>query len=325
MKRIFSLLVCLSILCVLTVPAFADDEMDSASDSGSSPVDTSEPSTPAESPSPASAVDTSEPVSNLGSPSVDTVPEVPETPAAPVEDVDFTTSVDSVDEAVPIQYLEADGAVQTDSSSASAFSAVSVYDFVPVPSGSDTPVSSKVSYSLTSINCPAEHIEWWFQDGYFTVVLTDAWFNEWFPGVDKAEALLNLAAYSYSLTANGSPLESYLVDFDCASLTFPYVDDGLYVFSSDSGFYLDMQITSTTVSGSLSGSSLISAVTALFGEYTPKTYNVTTYLSDGTVVQSSEVIPGLAGLDYEWLASVALFTLVLYCILRMIGGALKWS
>lgn len=318
MKRFLPLLLALLLAVSLAVPVFADDEADSAD----SP-DTSEPDFAAISPEPA---DTSPDVSDFS----DTANPIETSAEGVTNDAATQTPQESTDgipaipvEDIPVQYLALEEAGQADSSVAPAFSAVSVYDLAPVPSGSDTPVSSKVSYSLTSINCPAEHIEWWFQDGYFTVVLTDAWFNEWFPGVDKAEALLNLAAYSYSLTANGSPLESYLVDFDCASLTFPYVDDGLYVFSSDSGFYLDMQITSTTVSGSLSGSSLISAVTALFGEYTPKTYNVTTYLSDGTAVQSTEIVPGLAGLDYEWIAGAAFFALVLYGLLRLIGGLIK--
>lgn len=69
---------------------------------------------------------------------------------------------------------------------------------------------------------------------------------------------------------------------------------------------------------------LMQAIYAVFGEYTPRTYTVTTYLDDGSAVESVEVVPGLAGLDYNWLAGVALFTLVLYCIFRMIGGLFRW-
>lgn len=72
-------------------------------------------------------------------------------------------------------------------------------------------------------------------------------------------------------------------------------------------------------------SSLRVAVEALFGPYTPRTHIVTTILSDGSVLETAEVLPGLAGLDYTWLASVLLFALALYCIFRMIGGLLRWK
>lgn len=70
---------------------------------------------------------------------------------------------------------------------------------------------------------------------------------------------------------------------------------------------------------------LMEAIYAVFGEYTPRTYTVITYLDDGSAVESVEIVPGLAGLDYNWLAGVALFTLVLYCIFRMIGGLFRWK
>lgn len=75
----------------------------------------------------------------------------------------------------------------------------------------------------------------------------------------------------------------------------------------------------------VSASSLADAVRAVFGDYNPRTHTVTTYLTDGTAVTADEVIPGLAGLDYVWLASVLLFALSLYCIFRMIGGLLRWK
>lgn len=71
--------------------------------------------------------------------------------------------------------------------------------------------------------------------------------------------------------------------------------------------------------------SLMSAIYAVFGEYTPRTYEVTTYFDDGTAVTSTEIVPGLAGLDYNWIAGVALFFMALFCIFRMIGGMFRWK
>lgn len=72
-------------------------------------------------------------------------------------------------------------------------------------------------------------------------------------------------------------------------------------------------------------SAFVSALTAIFGEYTPLTQSVTTYFADGTSVESVQYVPGIAGLDWMWLAGVALFCIVIYCVFRMIGGVLKWK
>lgn len=72
-------------------------------------------------------------------------------------------------------------------------------------------------------------------------------------------------------------------------------------------------------------SPLMDAVSGLLGEYQPRTCTVSTHLPDGSVVETVELVPGLAGLDYMWLAGFGLFALSLYCVFRMIGGVLKWS
>ena len=72
-------------------------------------------------------------------------------------------------------------------------------------------------------------------------------------------------------------------------------------------------------------SAFMSALVAIFGEYTPLTQTVTTYFADGSVVESVEYVSGIAGLDWMWIAGVVLFCIVIYCIFRMIGGVLKWK
>lgn len=72
-------------------------------------------------------------------------------------------------------------------------------------------------------------------------------------------------------------------------------------------------------------SSLPAVLVSLFGEYQPRTQTVTEYLSDGSSVEYTQVVPGLAGLDWLWISSVLLFGMFLYCVLRMIGGCLRWS
>lgn len=81
---------------------------------------------------------------------------------------------------------------------------------------------------------------------------------------------------------------------------------------------LDNKEASELIAGTLT-----ETVERLFGPYTPRTQTVTEYLSDGSVVSSQEIVPGLAGLDYPWLASVTFFGLVMFCFFKMLGGLLK--
>lgn len=66
-----------------------------------------------------------------------------------------------------------------------------------------------------------------------------------------------------------------------------------------------------------------SVLSALFGSYTPRMQTVTTYFNGEVVSTEEQVIPGVAGLDFEWLASVGLFSLMLWCLFRFLGGLFK--
>lgn len=68
---------------------------------------------------------------------------------------------------------------------------------------------------------------------------------------------------------------------------------------------------------------LHAAVVQLFGEYSPRTQTVTQYLDDGSSVSYTQMVSGVAGLDWEWISEVSLFALVLFSVLRLIGGLLK--
>lgn len=68
---------------------------------------------------------------------------------------------------------------------------------------------------------------------------------------------------------------------------------------------------------------LAGLVSSIFGSYTPRTYMTDTVV-DGVIVDTVEqYVPGLAGLDYEWIAGVALFGIMLFCFMKMTGGLLK--
>ena len=61
----------------------------------------------------------------------------------------------------------------------------------------------------------------------------------------------------------------------------------------------------------------------LFGPYEQQTETITETLADGSTVTTQQRIPGIAGLDYEWIASVVLFGLALLCFFRILGGLIK--
>lgn len=71
---------------------------------------------------------------------------------------------------------------------------------------------------------------------------------------------------------------------------------------------------------------LKSLVTSIFGEYTPvaSTTVITQTVDNDTYQYLIETVPdGATGVDYEWLASVFLFGILLYCLMRLLGCVLK--
>lgn len=229
------------------------------------------------------------------------------------------------DTPIPIQIVQAD--TPDDSEEAAPSSVyVQVKDWSGGYSDSDSSSVSGVTYILEPDNFPESFIEWSVSDGIFTVVVKDEFFASVLPDVDKESALLMLSQYEYQLTVDDVPVDGFSVDWELCSFSFPYSGDGRYLVSSvDDSVSLHCAFYVTADAGAPFGSSLGSAVLGLFGSYTPETYTVTTYLPDGSAVTSTEIVPGLAGLDYEWIAGAVLFTLALYCIFRMIGGLLKWN
>lgn len=62
----------------------------------------------------------------------------------------------------------------------------------------------------------------------------------------------------------------------------------------------------------------------IFGQYMPVTYEVFEYDTSGSLRKLYDAIPaGLAGVDWTYVLGVAAFLIVLYCILRIIGGVIS--
>ena len=67
-------------------------------------------------------------------------------------------------------------------------------------------------------------------------------------------------------------------------------------------------------------------IVSIFGEYTPvmTTAAVTeTVGNETTTTLIDTVAPGAAGVDYAWIAGVLLFGILLFCLMKLLGGVLK--
>ena len=73
------------------------------------------------------------------------------------------------------------------------------------------------------------------------------------------------------------------------------------------------------------GNTMAQVVRDLFGTYTPKVQTVTTYMDGEPIAVEEQYVPGIAGMDFEWLAGFAVFLLILYCLFRLLGGSVKYG
>lgn len=67
-------------------------------------------------------------------------------------------------------------------------------------------------------------------------------------------------------------------------------------------------------------------IVSIFGEYTPITTTAAiteTVGSETTTTLIDVVADGAAGVDYEWCAGVLLFAIMLFCLMKIIGGVMK--
>lgn len=62
---------------------------------------------------------------------------------------------------------------------------------------------------------------------------------------------------------------------------------------------------------------MLELITTIFGSYTPVTYEIYNVVTDS---YDTVVAQGFAGVDWPYLLAVVGFFLVLYSILRIIGG-----
>ena len=63
-------------------------------------------------------------------------------------------------------------------------------------------------------------------------------------------------------------------------------------------------------------------VISIFGSYEP-VMTTEAHMVGDTLEELQVVAPGMAGVDWAWIAGVALFAIVLYSFLRLVGVLLR--
>lgn len=122
----------------------------------------------------------------------------------------------------------------------------------------------------------------------------------------------NLPGGSYdTFTVSGADVTVNVQQHD--TLSVASVSDGILDGLDSFSRSLDATATPT----------LAETIRSLFGTYTPRTQTVTTYYDGQPISTEEQIVPGLAGLDYEWLAGVGMFALITFCLFRLLGGVLK--
>lgn len=74
-----------------------------------------------------------------------------------------------------------------------------------------------------------------------------------------------------------------------------------------------------------SANTMSQVVRDLFGTYTPRIQTVTTYMDGEPIAVEEQYVPGVAGMDWEWIGGFAVFLLMLYCLFRLLGGSVKYG
>ena len=86
----------------------------------------------------------------------------------------------------------------------------------------------------------------------------------------------------------------------------------------------DLRVSDSGVAPQSTG--IKALIASIFGEYTPvKSAAVVSETVNGEVNTTiiDIVAPGMAGVDFQWLAGVLLFAILLFCLMKLLGGVLS--
>lgn len=100
-----------------------------------------------------------------------------------------------------------------------------------------------VTYEVTPENFLMEYVTYTCFDGGLLFTLTDFFFEDMMSDFSRDEAITLLSLVSFDFSVNGVPADGFSVDAPSASFFVPYVEDGVYLLSSDSvGFVMRFSV-----------------------------------------------------------------------------------
>lgn len=141
-----------------------------------------------------------------------------------------------------------------------------------------------------------------------TELMTQGQFEEW----EAAQERLSSQSVPAVDLSNVAAAAEIFYDADL-------VDNGIPYASDLQGDLLAQLPTGFSVLSDPEEGTMKYVVQSIFGKYEPLQQEVTVYLDDGTAVSGRQVVEGIAGVDWTFIAGVALFAIVLYAFLRLLG------
>lgn len=164
------------------------------------------------------------------------------------------------------------------------------------------------AYTATPYTSPdgIPRVEVVLDDGT-TEFMTQGQFEEW----EAVQESNSAGASDLAVVASFDSPDHILYD---ASL----VDEG-QVYASDLQSNVRAQLTTGLAPSEDSPAGTMKyVVKSIFGEYEPIQEHVTIYLEDGTAVDGSQTVQGIAGVDWAYISGVALFALCLAALFKLL-------
>lgn len=168
------------------------------------------------------------------------------------------------------------------------------------------------------------HFDWdGFQADYNALVPAEPTIEETPNDVESVETTKNNEE-----TANNGDAETNQIESDISILPGVLETSQLENVSMPSEVtsysVTDLRVTDTGNSSESTG--IKALIASIFGEYTPvKSAAVVSETVNGEVNTTiiDIVAPGMAGVDFQWLAGVLLFAILLFCLMKLLGGVLS--
>lgn len=168
------------------------------------------------------------------------------------------------------------------------------------------------------------HFDWdGFQADYNALVHSESIVEDTLTNIESAETtksneeIINDGNAQIDETESGIPVLS-------DTLETSELADELTAPENTTYSVTDLRVSDSGVASESTG--IKALIASIFGEYSPvKSAAVVSETVNGEVNSTiiDIVAPGMAGVDFQWLAGVLLFAILLFCLMKLLGGVLS--